>query len=159
VDELQSAARAVAAAVHARKHTVAAAESITAGAIATSLAAAPDASEWFAGSVVAYRTATKRHVLGVTAERVISTECARQMAAGVLRLTGADLVVAVTGVGGPDPEEGTPPGTVIICVATVSRQHVFEHLFDGDPAEVVRLSTLHALRHLHGVAEELRGGS
>lgn len=157
--ELESAAGAVAAAAHGRDRTVAAAESVTAGLIATSLATAPDASEWFAGSVVAYRTAAKRDVLGVEAERVISAECARQMLDGVLVLTGADLGVAVTGVGGPDPEEGQPAGTVIICVGTRHRQHVFEHLFDGPPEEVVRLSTLHALQHLTGAALELRKGA
>jgi PncC family amidohydrolase len=156
---LQSAAGAVAAAAHGRDRTVAAAESVTAGLIATSLAAAPDASAWFAGSVVAYRTATKRDVLGVTAQRIISAECAREMATGVLRLTGADLAVAVTGVGGPDPEEERPAGTVIICVGTRRKQHVFEHLFDGPPENVVELSALHALQHLTGAALELRRGA
>jgi PncC family amidohydrolase len=157
--ELQSAAGAVAAAAHGRGRTVAAAESVTAGLIATSLAAAPDASEWFVGSVVAYRTATKREVLGVRAERVISAECAREMTTGVLQLTGADLAVAVTGVGGPDPEEDQPAGTVIICVGTRRKQRLFEHLFEGAPEEIVELSALHALQHLTGAALELRRGA
>jgi nicotinamide-nucleotide amidase len=128
--------------------SVAAAESVTAGKIATALAAAPEASEWFRGSVVAYHTATKRDLLGVRSELIISVACAREMAEGALRVTGADLAVAVTGVGGPDPEEGRPAGTVIICAGTSDRLEVFEHAFDGEPEEVVRLSTLHALRHL-----------
>jgi len=158
-DELQRTAAAVGTAAHSRGHTVAAAESVTAGSLATALASAPEASEWFLGSVVAYATRTKRLVLGVEAERIISAECAEQLALGALELTGADLAVGVTGVGGPDPEEDRPAGTVFICAATRRRTRMFEHTFDGEPAEVVRLSTLHALRHLQGVAMDLhRGG-
>ena len=34
------------------------------------------------------------------------------MARGTGRLLNADVAVAVTGVGGPDPQDGEPPGTV-----------------------------------------------
>lgn len=143
---MQELARRLAETTHGRK--VAAAESITAGRIATSLAAAPDASEWFWGSVVAYHTGMKRELLGVTSTTIISRDCARQMAQGLLDRTGAELVVATTGVGGPDPEEGRPPGTVVICAGTADGLHVFEHRFDGSPEEVVEQATVEALRHL-----------
>jgi nicotinamide-nucleotide amidase len=158
-EDTHDAARAVATAAHGRGHTVVAAESVTAGSIATALAAAPDASEWFCGSFVAYRTATKRAVLDVTSDDVITHDCAMQMADAALRLSGADLAVAVTGVGGPDPENGHPPGTVVICTASAKGARVFDHVFDGDPAQVVRLATLHALRHLTGAALDLRRGA
>lgn len=156
MDELQSIAASVSAAAHGRGHTVAAAESVTGGSIAVALAAAPDASQWFCGSIVTYRTSMKQDVLGVTSDKVISHDCARQMAEGALQLTGADLVVSVTGVGGPDPEEGQPPGTVIICAGSTQRLRLFDHAFDGPPEEVVRLATLHALRHLVGAALDFR---
>ncbi len=70
------------------------------------------------------------------------------MAEGALRLTGADLVVSITGVGGPDPEEDHPAGTVIVCAGSHDALQTFEHAFDGPPEEVVRLATLQALRHL-----------
>src|SRR5215218_5482372 len=107
-DPITEAAHAVAAAVKDAGLHVVAAESVTAGGIATALASAGEASEWFCGSIVAYETAVKRRVLGVTAVRIISAECATQLAEGALRVSGADLAVAVTGVGGPDPEEGRP---------------------------------------------------
>lgn len=138
----------VAAAATGSSEAVVAAESVTAGSIATALAAAPDASRWFLGSIVAYRTAMKRHLLGVSCDDLITAECARQMAEGALRLSGADLVVSVTGVGGPDPEQGHPAGTVIICAGRTGRLHIFEHAFDGPPEDVVRQATLHALHHL-----------
>lgn len=155
MDEIQSIAGSVAAAAHGRGYTVAAAESVTAGSIAVALAAAGEASEWFRGSIVSYHASMKRDVLGVTGDKVISHDCARQMAEGALRLTGADLVVSVTGVGGPDPEEGQLAGTVIICAGSTKRLRLYDHSFDGSPEDVVRLATLHALRHLAGAALEL----
>jgi PncC family amidohydrolase len=136
----------------ARGERVVTAESVTAGGIATALAAAGDASEWLCGGVVAYSTATKLRVLGVTAERIISAECATQMAEGALAVAGADLVVAVTGVGGPDDEEGRPPGTVYICTGRDGVLDVREYAFEGEPAEVVAHATREALVQLHASA-------
>ena len=67
------------------------------------------------------------------------------MATGCVRVTGADLAVAITGVGGPDPEEGRKPGTVFIAVAGRQGSEVFEHAFDGSPEEVVDQATVAAL--------------
>lgn len=129
--------------------TIAAAESVTAGRIATALATAGSASEWFRGSVVAYQTGLKQRMLGVTGESVITAQCASEMAQGALAATGADLAVAVTGVGGPDPEEGRDPGTVFIGVANRSSGvEVFEHAFEGDPSAIVSQATASALQHL-----------
>lgn len=152
--ELHKAAEVVASVARGAGWVVAAAESVTAGGIATALAAAPDASEWFAGSLVAYRTATKREVLGVSAERIISAECAQQLVAGVLDLTGADAAVAVTGVGGPDDEEGREAGTVYIAAGTRDDQRVTEHRFGGGPEDVIQASTLHALRLLASLGDQ-----
>ncbi len=43
-----------------------------------------------------------------------SAECAEQLAVGVRTLLVADVAVSATGVGGPDPEDGHPPGTVYL---------------------------------------------
>ncbi|MGN6502531.1 MAG: CinA family protein [Pseudolysinimonas sp.] len=142
-------AEEVARAAQADGRTVACAESVTAGAVAQRLAAAPRASDWFSGGVVAYRTATKRDLLGVRAERIISAECASELAMGAVRLFGADIAVGVTGVGGPGPEEERPAGTVFIAVAGAGgRAEAFEHHLDGEPHEVIRQTTEHALQHL-----------
>lgn len=133
--------------------TVAVAESLTGGALSAALAKAGDAQDWFAGGVVAYRNATKYRVLGVPEGPVITPETARAMALGVLELTGADLAVAVTGVGGPGPEEGHPSGTVFVCAASRSRVLDAAHTFDGDPDEVVGQTIEHALRLLARLTE------
>lgn len=127
---------------------MAVAESLTGGALSAALARAGEAGEWFAGGVVAYRNATKYRALGVPEGPVITAEAARAMALGVLELTGADLAVAVTGVGGPGPEEGRPAGTVVICAASSTEVRAVEHAFEGDPEEVVAQAIEHALRLL-----------
>lgn len=144
----QELAAAVAAAALAKGVTVAAAESVTAGGIATALATGESASEWFSGSVVAYRTDLKQRLLGVSSDRVITRACAHEMVIGVRRVTGADVAVAVTGVGGPDPEEEMPPGTVYIAVAVGDEVRIHDHAFEGPPEEVVAQATKAALGHL-----------
>ncbi|TCC50402.1 CinA family protein [Kribbella pittospori] len=128
--------------------TVAVAESLTSGSIACQLGAAPEANSWFAGGVVAYASEVKFKVLDVNRGPVVTARCAEQMARGVARLTNADFAVAVTGVGGPDPDEGHPAGTVYLAVSSGSHEESAHHEFDGDPPEVVELATLTALRKL-----------
>ena len=130
---------------------VAVAESLTGGALSEQLAKGQDAGDWFAGGVVAYRNQTKYRALGVPEGPVVTPEAARAMARGVLDLVGADIAVAVTGVGGPGEEEGRPAGTVFSCVATRTSVHDFSHRFDGDPEQVVEATIVHALRQLSGV--------
>jgi nicotinamide mononucleotide (NMN) deamidase PncC len=77
------------------------------------------------------------------------------MARGLLRITDADLVVTVTGVGGPDPEEGHPAGTVYICTGDSTEMSVVKHRFSGPPAEVVAQATDAALNHLATAARML----
>lgn len=141
----------------AKRHgwTVAAAESLTSGAVASALGRAPDASDWFAGGVVAYLTAVKRQVLGVTADRVVTAAAAEQLARGVAGLTSADLAVATTGVGGPGSEEGQPAGTVWLAVVSRLGARTEQHRFDGDPASVVSEATLAAVRLVLAEARRL----
>jgi nicotinamide-nucleotide amidase len=121
--------------------TVAAAESLTSGLIASRLGAGPAASEWFRGSVVAYQEPVKFEVLGVRGGPVVTAECAGQMAAGVRRLLGADVSVSATGVGGPDPAEGKPPGTVHVAVSTDAETVTRSLVIDGDDPERILAET------------------
>ena len=130
--------------------TVGTAESITAGAVATALAAAPEASEWFHGGVVAYSPRVKQDVLGVTPGPVVTDRCAREMARGAARLLEVDAAVATTGVGGPDPEEGEPPGTVYVAVVGPAGESCHRLGLAGSPEEVVDLAAERALELLLG---------
>ncbi|NUQ32656.1 MAG: CinA family protein [Dermatophilaceae bacterium] len=132
--------------------SVGAAESLTGGAISQALAAGPDSSEWFRGAIVAYSTDVKVAVLDVRPGPVITEDCARSMASGASRALGADVTVAVTGAGGPGPEEGQPSGTVWFAWAVRGDVSTACRHFDGDPQAVVEQTTLHAL---HGLERAL----
>jgi nicotinamide-nucleotide amidase len=131
-----------------RGRTVATAESLTGGKLACHLAAAPESSDWFRGSVVAYASEVKYDVLGVPVGPVISKECAAAMAWGVADLLHAQWALAVTGVGGPDDQEGQPPGTVWFAVSIEGSVHVELQHFRGEPERILEQTTLHALQLL-----------
>ncbi|MBV8951065.1 MAG: competence/damage-inducible protein A [Actinobacteria bacterium] len=105
-----------------RGWTLAVAESITGGLVSSRLVSVPGTSEVLLGSVVSYMTELKRSLLGVTAEKVVSAECASQMAEGVRKLTGADVALSVTGVAGPEPQDGQPVGSVFFGLALPGRE-------------------------------------
>lgn len=100
-----------------RSWTLGCAESVTGGLIGARLTAVPGASKVFAGSVVSYATSVKRSMLGVEYDLVVSEEAALEMAEGARVALDVDVALAVTGVAGPDTQEGRPPGT--LCVAAV----------------------------------------
>ncbi|SEB44695.1 nicotinamide-nucleotide amidase [Paramicrobacterium humi] len=125
--------------------TIAVAESLTSGAIASVLGAASDASTWFTGGVVAYASAVKFELLSVEKGPVVTASAAEQMAAGVRDLLHSDIAVAVTGAGGPEPQDGQPGGTVFLAVASADGVHVEKRSFDGSPSEVVHATVAEAL--------------
>ena len=106
-----------------RGMTLATAESCTGGLAAEKIAAIPGASRVYRGGVVSYWTSVKGDVLQVPREILdtygpVSEPCARAMAEGARRITGADIGVSVTGSAGPDPDErGVPVGIVYIGLA------------------------------------------
>ena len=136
--------------------TVAAAESLTGGLIASRLAAAPEASSWFRGGIVAYSRQVKYHLLGVPLGPVVNETAARRMAAAAAELLDADFSVAVTGVGGPEEQDGQPPGTVWVAVyGTGETTATLLHLV-GDPASICRDATFECLRLLlHNMSSAL----
>ena len=101
----------------ARHWTLGVAESVTGGLVGARLADSPGASVAYRGSIVAYASDVKRSVLGVTAEHVVSLECAKQMAEGAQRVLGADVGISVTGVAGPAEQDGQGVGTVFFGFA------------------------------------------
>ena len=97
--------------------TLAVAESVTGGLVTARLTDVPGASEVLRGGVVAYASDVKFGVLGVPEGPVVSPETAKAMAEGVRRELGADVGLGVTGVAGPDQQEGQPVGTVHLGIA------------------------------------------
>lgn len=124
-----------------RGDTLATAESLTGGLLATRISDVPGASQAFRGGVVAYSSDVKTSVLGVPADvvsehGVVSAECARAMAEGVRSVIGADWGLATTGVAGPDRQEDKPVGTVWIAVAGPSGVTSRLLALEGDRHEI-----------------------
>ena len=142
------------------------AESCTAGCMVALLAAVPGTGEVLESGYVVYSPSAKKRLLGVSAETIeryglTSEAVAWEMALGALRDSDANVVIATTGVAGPAPESGVPPGTMCfawafagdpIAVFTRTRR------FFGERSEVMREGALFGLtqvshyhqRWLHG---------
>ena len=120
-----------------RSGTLAVAESCTGGLLAQRLTSVPGSSKYFLGGWVTYSSDLKSSALGVLPETLeahgaVSAETAREMAEGALREAGATLAVAITGVAGPDPDQGKPVGLVYIALADERGSEVKERRFIGE---------------------------
>jgi nicotinamide-nucleotide amidase len=113
----ESMETAVASRLIERGLTFAVAESLTGGLIASRLVSVPGASSWFRGGIVAYQSQIKFDVLGVAPGPVVTEEAAATMADGATRVLGADVGLGITGVAGPDDQEGVQPGTIFVGLA------------------------------------------
>lgn len=137
------------AALAAHGLTLGVAESLTAGLIGSRIGAVPGASATFRGSIVSYATDIKRSLLGVTAEHVVSEECAREMAVGAQRVLGADVGISATGVAGPDEQDGQPVGTVCFAIALPDREpESFSTRLPGDRERVRQFAAISLLNGL-----------
>jgi nicotinamide-nucleotide amidase len=98
------------------------AESCTGGWIAKSFTDAAGSSRWFECGYVTYSNSAKVRDLGVSSRTLdlhgaVSEPTVREMAAGALRVSGADVSIAVSGIAGPDGGTAEKPvGTVWFCV-------------------------------------------
>ena len=122
-ETLEGAAARVVRLAKERGLTLATVESCTAGALATLLAEAPGAADTFHGGFIVYTKANKSAAVGVPPALIekhtaVSAAVAQAMARGGLDRCPADIVVAITGVAGPEPDEdGNPVGLVHIALA------------------------------------------
>lgn len=104
-----------------KKMTITAAESCTGGLIASLLTKEAGASNVFHAGFVTYHNESKAAVLGVDKtileeKGAVSKETVEAMAKGALRVSGADLAIAVSGIAGPDGgSDDKPVGTVWIA--------------------------------------------
>ena len=130
--------------------TLAFAESLTGGGLASRPAGAPGASAYLAGAVVAYAPDGKGEVLEVSEQTLsrdgmVSEACALEMARGVRRALGAHVGVSTTGVAGPEPLEGHPPGELWVAVAWEGGEEARHFRAPGDRAQVRRWAQVQAL--------------
>ncbi|MEV6156734.1 CinA family protein [Nonomuraea sp. NPDC052129] len=105
-----------------RAATLAVAESLTGGLIGAAFTSVSGSSKSFRGGVISYATDLKHRLLEVPDELLrregaVHPEVAAAMAVGVARLCEATYGLAVTGVAGPEPQDGKPVGTVHVAVS------------------------------------------
>ena len=141
----------------AREWTVAVAESCTGGLLGAVLTAVPGSSRYVRGGVIAYDNAVKRALLDVDEDVLarhgaVSQEVALAMARGARRRLETDVGVGITGVAGPDAEDGgKPAGLVYVAVATPAAERVIrlddDRGRDGNRAAAVA-AALRVLRDL-----------
>jgi nicotinamide-nucleotide amidase len=118
----EDASGRVHAALLDRGATVAVAESLTGGLLGAALTSTPGSSSTFRGGLVVYATDLKETIAGVPgplldAEGPVSAHVAAALAGGARDRLGATYGVGVTGVAGPDSQDGVPVGTVYVAVA------------------------------------------
>ena len=150
-DDDQVFAACVGRALRSRGLTLAVAESCTGGLIGSMLTAVPGSSEYLLLDAVTYSNASKERVLQVSNELLlghgaVSRECARAMAAGARRVSGADLAIAVTGVAGPTGGSAEKPvGLVFLTLERAGGVTERVARFEGDRTTVQRQAAYLAL--------------
>jgi nicotinamide-nucleotide amidase len=101
-----------------RRLTIAVMESCSGGLLSHLATSIPGCGDYFLGGLVTYATFVKEK-LGVDSETlrthgVVSAETAAEMARVVREMLGGDLGLGITGVAGPDPQDGVPVGVVYV---------------------------------------------
>lgn len=156
---MSTAAQSTAAALTRAGLTVVTAESCTGGGLAAALTDLAGSSRYFERGYVTYSNLAKQQALGVLPQTLdrhgaVSAEVVREMTAGALAASGADLAIAVSGIAGPD---GATPGKPVglVYMAMQRRGHparVERHEFGGDRAAVRHAAVLRGLEMLQEAA-------
>ena len=135
--------------------TVAVAESLTGGALSAALSGPAGASAAFRGGLVVYGTDLKATLAGVpkpllAAEGPVSPDVAGALAAGARDRLGATYGLSLTGVAGPDPQDGVEVGVVYVGLAGPGGGEVRRLALGGDRAAIRAASVTAALDLLAG---------
>ncbi|WP_439956387.1 CinA family protein [Nocardia nova] len=139
--------------------TVATAESLTAGLLAATIAGVPGASVVLRGGVIVYATDLKHRLAGVSegtlaADGPVAAGTAEQLAVGARTVCEADWGIGLTGVAGPDPQNGCPVGTVFLGLSGPEGTEVVRLQLAGDRWTIrisaVRTAVAELLRRVGG---------
>ncbi len=139
--------------------TVATAESLTGGLVAAVLTSVPGSSAVVRGGVVVYATPLKHELAGVDdallAEHgAVHPDVAAQLAGGARVTCGASWGIGLTGVAGPDPQDGIEPGVVHIGVSGPEVATVHTIGIDGNRHQVRAGAVAAALRLLSTLVDQ-----
>lgn len=162
----EPAAVAVLAELGRLSETLATAESLTGGMIGELLTGVPGASSSYVGGVISYATRLKETLAGVPATTLqelgpVAARTAQEMAIGVAGRCSADWGLAVTGVAGPEPQDGHPVGQVFVGLAYPAGgwTSVRELRLSGSRAEIRSQTAVAALALLTEALRNVAGSS
>lgn len=116
---------------------IAIAESCTGGLISSRLTDIPDSSKFIRKNFITYTNAAKAVLLNVTQKTLkekgaVSEQVASEMARGVLKNTGADIGISITGIAGPKGvEDDNPIGRAYIAIASKDKVSVLKYTCDS----------------------------
>lgn len=141
---------------------LATAESCTGGGIAAAVTEVAGSSGWFEYGFVTYANSAKTALLRVDpdtleADGAVSEAVVRQMVAGTLAVSGADLAVSVSGIAGPGGGSADKPvGTVWFAWGRSNGwREASCYYFTGDRSQVRRQAVVVALRELLQITRRL----
>ena len=126
-EELFALSAALVEELKKNKAKISFAESCTGGMLAKLITDISGSSEVFECGIVSYSNSIKMKVLGVKPETIekyteVSELAATEMAAGALKVSGADFALATTGASGPGGAGNSPAGVSFIALA--SKNHI-----------------------------------
>lgn len=137
--------------------TIAVAESLTGGLLGAELTSIAGSSATFLGGITAYASEAKTSLLGVSTDLLalrgsVHPDVAAAMAHGVRARFGSTYAVGLTGVAGPDPQDGQPPGTVFVALVGAGPERMLALTLTG-PRRTVRREAVRAALDL--IVQEL----
>ncbi|MEO8762280.1 MAG: competence/damage-inducible protein A [Bacteroidia bacterium] len=140
-----------------KSKTISIAESCTGGYISHLLTSIAGSSAYYKGSIIAYENDIKIAELKVSPDTLknfgaVSIECAKEMAAGILKKFNTDYAIATTGIAGPTGETPDKPiGTVCIAIATKTEVTAQKFIFGNNRERNIRMAADMALSMLNKV--------
>ena len=128
-----------------KRLTLGLAESVTGGLVAARLTEVPGASDVLRGSVVSYASEVKHQVLDVPEGPVVSEQAALAMARGAAKVLGSDVAMALTGVAGPDEQDGMPVGTLCVAITWPDGELARTFRLPGQRQQMRQFSVINSL--------------
>lgn len=127
------------------------AESCTGGFISHLITAVPGSSRYFRGTVVPYLVEIKAKTGMAKAETLekygaVSEETAKEMASGIMEMTGSTFSISTTGIAGPDGgSEENPVGTIWIGIGSPRGVRAIRHTFGKNRERNIQMAAQAAL--------------
>ena len=134
--------------------TISVAESCTGGNLASTLTSLSGASVYFDCGFVTYSNKAKRDLLSVNKDTItkygaVSEHVALEMVKGVIKNSGSDFAVAITGIAGPSGGTTTKPvGMVCFGFSIYGNNFTCTQLFKGDRLSVISQSVKYSIEQL-----------